>query len=54
MGYTIGLNIEEMDVQKQKRKPVCIMYFANLCNTNVRNYIGGSNSVILHIMMKYT
>ena len=29
------------------------MYSANLCNTNVRNYIGGSNNMILHIVMKY-
>jgi len=53
MGYTIGLNIEEIDVQMQKRKPVRIMYFANLCNTNVGNHIGGNNDVILRIMMKY-
>ena len=29
------------------------MYFANLGNTNVKNHIGGSNNIILYIMMKY-
>ena len=41
---------------KAKRKPMYIMYFANLCNSNVNNHIVDSNNIILHgdeVWIKY-